>query len=149
MRSMPARTVRYSAGNEHNPGNPWGRSELVIAPDGSARLDHHFSRQPRAGAWTGRVDAAALGALWAALERAGFPAAPPLRPVAGATLRTLTVLRDGAAPQQALLDWHQAASLPGYAEAFDLLDGVVRQLSGGEVPYPSAQPPIVADITAG
>ena len=37
-------TVRYSVGNEHDPGDPWGRSELVIHADGSARLDHHFSR---------------------------------------------------------------------------------------------------------
>ena len=36
-------TIRYRVGNEHNPADPWGRSELVIHPDGSARLDHHFS----------------------------------------------------------------------------------------------------------
>lgn len=47
---MASFTVRYSVGNEHNPGDPWGRSELVIHADGSARLDHHFSRgrEPRA-----------------------------------------------------------------------------------------------------
>ena len=144
---MSARTVRYSAGNESNPGNPWGRSELVIAPDGSARLDQFFSRQPRAAAWTGLVDAAALDALWAALDRAGFPAVPAFRPVAGATFRTLTVEADGVS-RRALLDWHQAPSLPGYAEAFDLLDGVVRQLSGDAVPYPTTQPVVVRDIAA-
>jgi len=26
-------TIRYSVGNEHNPGDPWGRSELVIRAD--------------------------------------------------------------------------------------------------------------------
>jgi hypothetical protein len=144
---MSARTVRYSTGNENNPGNPWGRSELIIAPDGSARLDHFFSRQPRVAAWTGLVDAAALDALWAALDRAGFPAVPAFRPVAGATFRALTV-EDGETSLRALLDWHQAPSLPGYAEAFDLLDGVIRQLSGDTVPYPTTQPVIVRDIAA-
>ena len=61
---MPAGTVGYSVGNEHNPGNPWGRSELVIAPDAQARLDHFFSRRPATGSWTGQVDDAALAALW-------------------------------------------------------------------------------------
>ncbi len=143
---MPARTLSYSVGNEHNPGNPWGRSELTIGPDGRARLDHYFSRQPGSGAWTGQVAAAAMAALWAALDRAGFPDVPAFQPVAGATLRALTVLI-GDTERTALVDWHEAPSLPGYAEAFDLLDGVVRQLSGGSVPYPSAQAAIVRDIT--
>jgi hypothetical protein len=144
---MPGGTVSYSVGNEHNPGNPWGRSELVITPDGRARLDHFFSRQPGGCAWTGQVDEAALAALWAALDRAGFPEVPAFRPVADATLRALTV-RIGNTERTALVDWHQTPSLPGYAEAFDVLDGVIRQLSGGSVPYPSAQPPIVRDVSA-
>jgi hypothetical protein len=31
--------IKYTVGNEHNPGDPWDRSELSIAADGSARLD--------------------------------------------------------------------------------------------------------------
>jgi hypothetical protein len=76
---MASFTVRYSVGNEHDPGDPWGRSELVIQADGSARLDHHFSRGREPRAWAGRVDAAALGQLLAALDRAGFPAVPPMK----------------------------------------------------------------------
>lgn len=144
---MSAGTLRYRVGNENNPGDPWGRSELVISPGGSARLDHHFSRRRETGAWTGQVDAAALDALWAALDRAGFPAVPALPLVAGATLRRLVVDADGT-QREAIVDWHQAPSLPGYAEAFDLLDGVIRQLSGGAVRYPTKQPPIVSDIAA-
>jgi hypothetical protein len=48
--------------------------------------------------------------------------------------------------RQATLGWHQTPSLPGYATAFDILDGVIRQLSGGVVPYSSAQPAIVSGI---
>jgi len=141
-------TIRYSAGNEHDPGDPWGRSELVIRADGSARLDHHFSRGREPRAWTGHVDAAALGELTAALDRAGFPAvpsAPPLPP--GSALRRLTVETDGAA-QQALVSWHRTPSLPGYAVAFALIDAVIRQLSGDAVPYPAAPRPLVRGVTA-
>ena len=144
---MTARTVRYTVGNEHNPGDPFGRSELVIRPDGSARVDHHFAHGGGVGAWTGRVDAAALDALWAALATAGFPAEPGGNFVAGATIRRLTVEVDGV-PQRAMIDWHRAPKLPGYAEAFDVLDSVIRQLSGDRVQYPSKQAPIVSGVTA-
>jgi hypothetical protein len=129
---MTVRLLRYSVGNEHNPGDPWGRSELVVHPDGTARLDHHFSRSGGAGSWTGQVDPAALEVVWRGLDRAGFPAAPDAPFVAGATVRHLTVETDGG-PQGTMVDWHKASSLPGYAEAFDVLDAVIRQLSGGTV----------------
>jgi hypothetical protein len=144
---MTLRTVRYGVGNEHNPGDPFGRSELVIEPDGTVRLVHHFSRVRSAAAWTGHVDSAALDRLQMALEHAGFPATPSSQFVAGATLRRLTVEVDGTA-QEAIVDWHGSAKLPGYAEAFDILDGIIRQLSGDAVKYPTQQPPIVHDIEA-
>ena len=145
---MAGAAIRYSTGSEHSPADPWGRSELAIEPGGRARLDHHFSRGRPARAWTGQVDPAALAALRAALHEAGFPAVPgpgPLPP--DAAVRRLAVEADGTA-QQVSLGWHQTPSLPGYATAFDILDGVIRQLSGDTVPYPSAQPQIVRDIAA-
>jgi hypothetical protein len=145
---MTGGTIRYSAGNEHNPADPWGRSELVLEPDGRARLDHYFSRGRPARAWTGQVDAAAAAALRAALDEAGFPAVPgPGFLPPDSTVRRLIVQAGGAA-QQASLGWHQTPSLPGYATAFDLLDGVIRQLSGEAVPYQTTQPQIVRDIAA-
>jgi hypothetical protein len=141
---MTMRVLRYSVGNEHNPGDPWGRSELVIQHDGTARLDHHFSRVRTVGAWTGRVDAAALEALWSALERAGFPTAPTTPLLPGAAPRRLTVDSDGVS-EQAMIGYHEASKLPGYAEAFDLLDAIVRQLSNDAVPYPTSQPTVVHD----
>jgi hypothetical protein len=143
---MSSRILRYSVGNEFNPANPWGRSELLMESDGTVRVEHHFSRVHTIGAWTGRVEAAAVDALWLALSQAGFPDAPtgPLAP--GATLRQLTV-EDGGTARVATVDWHKASTLPGYAEAFDILDAVVRQLSGDTVPYPTNQPAIVRDIT--
>src|ERR1700759_728835 len=108
-------TIRYRTGNEHNPSDPFGRSELVLHADGSARLEHHFSRKRRTGAWTGQVDVAAVGALVAALREAGFPAPPgpggALPP--GATVRTLTV-EAGGVSQEVAVAWHQTPARPGY-----------------------------------
>jgi len=136
-------TIRYSVGNEHNPADPWGRSELVIRADGSARLDHHFSRGGEPRAWAGHVDAAPLVELVKALDRAGFPAVPPAPPLPpDSALRQLTVEADGTA-QRALVSWHLTPSLPGYAEAFDLIDAVIRQLSGDAVSYQAKSRPVV------
>lgn len=141
--------IRYSVGNEHNPGDPWGRSELVIRADGSARLHHHFSRSGRSRAWSGDIDPAALDELTAALDRAGFPVVPPEPPLPpDSTLRRLTVEEADGAARQALVSWHRTSSLPGYAEAFGLLDAAIRQLSGDAVPYPATSRPVVRGAAA-
>ena len=88
-------------------------------------------------------DAELVAVLTLALERAGFPTPPtPLMP--GAAPRRLTVDRDGVS-EQAMVGYHEASKLPGYAEAFDILDAIVRQLSDDAVPYPTSQPSIVHD----
>jgi hypothetical protein len=141
-------TIRYRVGNEHNPADPWGRSELVIHPDGSARLDQHFPRGGEPRAWSGRVDAAALDELLAALDRAGFP---PSRPAPGlppdTTLRWLVVEAAGAV-RQGFISWHEPPPQPGYAEAFDLIDAVIRQLSAEAVDYPTKRGTVVHGAVA-
>jgi hypothetical protein len=145
---MAWHAIRYSAGNEHSPVDPWGRSELVIHADGSARLDHHPSRGREPRAWAGHVDPAALVELLAALGRAGFPAVPLMQAIPPDTvLRRLTVESGGMA-QQALVSWSHTPSLPGYAEAFDLIDAVIRQLSEDTVKYPTRRGQIVRGAVA-
>jgi hypothetical protein len=136
-------TIRYRVGNENNPADPWGRSELVIHPDGSARLDHHFSMGGGPRAWFGYVEAAALDELLAALEQAGFPPFSPALPFPpDTTLRWLALEADGAA-RQGLINWDDPAPHPGYAAAFDLIDAVIRQLSGDAVDYPTKRGTVV------
>jgi hypothetical protein len=135
------RVLRYSVGNEHDPGDPWGRSDLVIQPYGAARLDHHFSRTGKARAWSGRVDTAALDRLWSALDRAGFPAGSTKPLVAGSATRRLTVETDGET-RNTILGWHETASMPG------ILDAVINQLSVDAVTYPTGEPTIVRDAKA-
>ncbi len=137
-------TIRYRVGNENNPSDPWGRSELVIYSDGSARLDHHFSpggRPPRA--WAGYVDAAAMDELVAALDRAGFPPFPlAAAAVPDSTSRQLAVETDGIV-RRGGLDWEKSELPPDYAAAFDLIDAVIRQLSADAVTYPTQRGPVV------
>lgn len=118
---MTTRALYYSVGNEHSPTDPWGRSELLI--DESVHLEHHFSRVRRSATWAGDLSVAVATAVWAAFDRSAFPVTPGGSVVPDTAFARLTV--DGTT----VLVPHDAA---GYAELFDLLDGIVRQVSGGE-----------------
>lgn len=133
--------LAYKVGNEHSPTDPWGKSELAIHPDGSCWLSHRFSRGRGRRSWLGRVVPQAMEALSAGLERAGFGQTEPPPPAAlvpGATLRRLSIDADGPKVTVAV-DWHHTSELPGYAEAFDVIDAIIRQLSGETVKYPTQQ----------
>jgi hypothetical protein len=142
--SLARARLAYSVGNEHNPGNPFGRSELTIEPDGAARLDHFQLGQQQA--WIGRVTPAALDRLRSALERAGFPNVPDHPLPAGSSVRALRAESEGAS-RAASLEWHAARKLPGYDEAFPIIDAIVHQMSAGAAESaPDGQPPVVTDI---
>ena len=145
---MTRPAIRYSVGNEHNPADPWGRSELVIHSDGSARLDHYFSMGGEPRAWFGYVDAAALDEMLTALDQAGFPPFPGATPAPpDTTFRRLALEADGTV-QQGLGSWDDPVLPPGYAEAFALIDAVIRQLSGDAVDYPTTLGPVVHGAVA-
>jgi hypothetical protein len=129
---MTARILRYSAGNEHNPTDPWGRSELTVHGDGRAVLEQHHSRRPGTSTWAGQVDRQGLSALWAALAEAGFPSPPAAAAVPpDSVIRQLTVEEDGGAETVLL-----AGNVPGSAAVAGLLDGLIYRLSGGTVGRP-------------
>jgi hypothetical protein len=137
--------LTYSVGNEHNPADPFGRSELTIEPAGGVRLDHYRLGEHRA--WTGRVALAALERLWSALDRAGFPNVADRSPLpADATLCTLAA-GDGLMRRVARLAWREALGMPGYREVITLLDDIVRELDGEAAGTgPVARRSIVGDV---
>ena len=129
---MTARVLRYSSGNEHNPADPWGRSELTVHGDGRAELEQHHSRRPGTSAWAGQVDRQGLSALWTALDEADVPSPPAAAAVPpDSVIRQLTVEEDGGAETVVL-----AGTVPGYAAVVGLLDGLIHRLSGGTAGRP-------------
>jgi hypothetical protein len=136
--------LTYSAGNEHSPTDPFGRTELLVEAGGAARLDHHERGRHRA--WRGRVSAEALDRLAAALDASGFPETPGEPFVACSTIRRVVVER-GRERLTAELEWHAPPRLPGYDELFTVLDSLVRQLSGDtHTGVRDALPPSVSDL---
>jgi hypothetical protein len=55
-------------------------------------------------------------------------------------MRRLTVTGEPAGAL--VLPWDDAAKLPGYAEAFDLLDGLVTAVSGVDMSVPPPDLPV-------
>jgi hypothetical protein len=124
----------YRVGNEHAPDDPFGRSELVIERDGSAYLAH-FEAGARPRSWRDTVLADPLARLHAALTRAGFPAVPDHIILPGGAIRILVVDQ-----RAVMIEWHAARRMPGYDEAFALLDAIANQLSDGAVKRTPAGP---------
>lgn len=135
--------VWYEAGNEHNPADPFGRVTLEVESGGELRLSRHS--RDGAEAWTARVGPAFLDNLAAALRDAGFPKAPSIMPHPDDRLRDLRITGSGAV----LLPWYDAAELPGYAEAFALLDGLVAQVTGLDLRVAPLQPPATDVVRVG
>lgn len=137
--------VRYESGNEHNPTDPFGRVTLEVESDGEVRLARH-SRY-RDEAWTARVGPGFLDNLAGALRTAGFPTAPSIMPRPDEPLRDLRV--GGPSAGSVLLPWYAVSKLPGYAEAFALLDGLVAQVTGLDLRVTPLEPPATDIVRVG
>ena len=124
----PGDRIYYTIGNEHNPGDAFGRIILTIEADGSAVLEHHT--RSSAATWTGRVDPSAIERIRSALAASSFPDRPREPVPAGSTIRQLELVTDDE-PQYAQLTDDQGASLDGYQDAFAVLDSLAIQMSGG------------------
>jgi hypothetical protein len=124
---MAGLALHYRVGNEHDPSDPFGRSELHVGEDGVVHLEQ-IERTARRTFRTSLLPEAAerLRAALAAAP-AALPLGPP--PVAGATLRTLTH-GEGAAARVVVVEWHAGARTPGYRDVFAVLDAIVAQLLG-------------------
>jgi hypothetical protein len=143
MSDFPDR-LEYNAGLENAPGDPFGRTELVIESDGRARLVHKHVGAVRT--WTARVDRDPLQTLWVALERGGFPVIPHHDVPGGSAMRTL-IAHVGGDLQGGNVAWNAARDLAGFSEAFPILDAIVRQISEDTVKAaPNTLPPVVRDI---
>ena len=134
--------VYYGVGDESNPGDPFGRSQLVIELDRQARLDH-YTRDGRSS-WTGTIAPSAISRFWAALEEAGFPSTPEHPLPGGSAIRDLNV--GGPKGPSAYIAYHAAEQLPGYGTAFHILDTVIRQISEDTVKVAPMTDKIVGSI---
>lgn len=138
--------IDYTIGNEHDPGDPFGRIALHIDLDGSAKLELHS--RTGGGAWAGQVAEPVLERFMAALDEAGFPAVPQHAVIPGSAMRRLTLEMEGEV-EGVLMPESLGNELDGYKDAFAILDSLAVQLSSGA--YRGAKDtlePSVSDVRA-
>jgi hypothetical protein len=121
--------IEYVTGSEHGI-QPFGELRLEIAPDGAASLEHRF--HGHRNAWRGQVQIESIRSLFDALAAATFPTQVAWASMApDEEMRSLTI---GSDPKRkVVIPWNQARKTAGYADAFRILDEIVRQLSDGKV----------------
>ncbi|MDA0179052.1 hypothetical protein OJ997_02000 [Solirubrobacter phytolaccae] len=125
----PGDRLWYTIGNEHNPGDPFGRIVLTVEADGTAALEHYGGRNG-SGTWTARVDTDVIARIRAELGRSTFPEVAREPIPAGSGLRQLEVVTDDE-PEYVLMGDRQGQRLDGYKEAFALLDAIAIRITTG------------------
>jgi hypothetical protein len=118
--------LTYTAGNEHNPTDPFGRTILVVEATGAVQLDHH--QRTGSAAYSSQLEPAVLVRLGTALRASSFPH-QPRDPIPPDSLICLLVVELDGVQQRASFAW-QAARQQGYDELLDVLDGLLRELAG-------------------
>jgi hypothetical protein len=137
--------LTYEIGQEHSPADPFGKTILAIEGGGRVRLDvRGAGRPPRA--WEAKVAPAALAELLDALRRAGFPTGSQRVFVPDAPIARIQLERQGA-QEVVQIDRYKAEKLPGYREAYAILDSLAFQLSGGETAPVRGTAPVQGAIT--
>lgn len=122
-----ATRIRFRAGAEFAPDDPFGQLNLVLERSGSARLEQR--RQGSTRAWAGRVEPEAFDAVIAHLQAGGFPDYRP-GPITPSASFTLTVVSDS---EHSVTDSIYSKN-KSFANAVAWLNCVVRQLSADAIP---------------
>ena len=122
-----ARRIRYDTGNPEAPDDPFGRILLILDRTGLAKLGNWH----RGGtdAWSGIVTLEVMDEVLRHLAAGGFPDWRPRSITPGATY-TLSVDADRS---YSMMDSAHSSN-PEFKVALELLNGVVRQLSGDAIP---------------
>lgn len=122
-----ATRIRYRAGSEFAPDDPFGDLSLVLERSGTAHLEQR--RLGTARSWAGRVEPSAFDAVLAHLKAGGFPDYQP-GPITPSATFTLTVI---AGSEDSVTDSIYSKNR-SFRDALAWLDCIVRQLSGDAIP---------------
>lgn len=117
----------YQCGNQHNPGDPFGSVTLTITGDAAVIIENKYRGGERS--FTGATTLEVIERLLSHLSAAGFPVVAPHRIPAGSALRNLSIESGGQVEQAPPTGYHAIRQMPGYAEAYQMLDSIVTIVS--------------------
>lgn len=127
----PFRLV-YTFGDAYDPGNRHGSVVLQLFGDGRALLDNAFGGA-FTKSWEGLVERPTLERILAQLDGASFPRVADHPIPIGSTLRVILIQSGAEEMHNAPIAWAAGAEMPGYREAFAILDSLAAELSGGAI----------------
>lgn len=130
VKISPVRLI-YESGNEHDGFDRLGLVVLELASHGAARVRNRQDGGLIERTWETTVEPALVEQVLASLTAGGFPAVPDHEIAAGARLREIAVERAGGTLSTPPIEWDLALGMPGYGDAFRLLDSLVFEASQG------------------
>lgn len=139
----PFRLV-YSSGNEHNPTDRAGRVTLEIRGDGSVTVENVKGGGAYARTFVGATTREVVERILGHLRHAGFPIVPDHPIPAGAALRVLAIEAGGESVHGAPTSWDASDGMPGYREAYRILDSIITAVSEGALKMLVSPEPDVA-----
>jgi hypothetical protein len=128
----PFRLV-YQSGNEHNPGDAIGLVVLTIEGDGGVRIDNRARGGLIEAHFQGTTDRSVIERILGHLREGGYPEVPRHAIPAGSALRTISIQSGTEESHCFPTAWHGVDALPGYREAYQLLDSIVTEVSRGKL----------------
>lgn len=135
----------YQSGNEHDMGDVFGLIVLAIDDDFQLTVDQRARNRLIVNHWKGATDRAVVERLLDHLRIAGYPKVPDHRIPSGARLRSIAIESGGESSHTYPTEWKAAKNMPGYGEAYRLLDSMIVQVTAGKLKM-TVDP--VADVVA-
>jgi hypothetical protein len=121
----------YQSGNEHDMGDAFGLIVLAIDNDFQLAIDQRARNGLIVNHWKGTTDRVVIERLFDHLRTAGYPVVPDHRIPAGARLRSIAIDSGGESTHTYPTESRAAKKMPGYGDAYRLLDSMIVQATSG------------------
>jgi hypothetical protein len=123
----------YQSGNEYDMGDTFGLIVLVIDNAFQLAIDQRARNGQIVNHWNGTTDRAVVERLLGHLDAAGYPKVPDHRIPAGARLRSIAIESAGESTHTYPTEWEAVDHMPGYSEAYQILDTMIMQTTSGKL----------------
>jgi hypothetical protein len=121
----------YQSGNEHDMRDAFGLILLEIDGGGQIAIEQRARNGMIKNHWKGATDRAVIERVLSHLGAAGYPTVPDHQIPRGARLRSIAIESGAETTHTYPTEWTAADAMPGYREAYQLLDSIIMQVTSG------------------
>ena len=121
----------YQSGNEHDVRDSFGLIVLAIDGNFGVAIDQRARNGMIENHWSGSTDRGVVERVLSHLQAAGYPTVPDHKIPRGARLRSIAIESGTDSTHTYPTEWTAVNAMPGYREAYQLLDSIVMQVTAG------------------